>query len=127
MTIEFRGVIRGVEIDLTSQMYMLHRIVKYDGSWRFAKSVAIFDHDSMSPALPGSRIELRQEDLEGRRPSYRMLGEWMEEHGFSVPDDRYGTDLPGDLAELYENCRAWVGGGSDPGGRGCRPMNRSTS
>src|SRR5262249_7820099 len=52
MTIEMRGAFRGVEVDLTAHLRMLHRAEKGDDGWRLAASVAIFDHDTMTPAIP---------------------------------------------------------------------------
>jgi hypothetical protein len=109
MTIEFRGIFRGVEVDVASYMRMLHRAEKADGGWRFAASVAIFDHDTMIPAIPGAAPTLNPDDLQGTRPSYRMLSLWMTEQGYTVPADRYGVDRPAGLTALYDDAYAWAG------------------
>ncbi|MEU7144184.1 nuclear transport factor 2 family protein [Nocardia sp. NPDC046473] len=109
MTIEMRGAFRGVEVDLTAYIRMLHRAEKGDGDWRFAASVAIFDHDTMTPALPGAPPTLHLDDLAAARPSYRMLSLWMTERGYTVPADRYGTDRPAELTALYDDAYAWAG------------------
>ena len=80
-----------------------------DGDWRFAASVAIFDHDTMTPAIPGATPTLHPDDLEGTRPSYRMLSLWMTERGYTVPADRYGVDRPAELTALYDDAYAWAG------------------
>jgi SnoaL-like domain len=109
MTIEFRGVFRGVEVDVASHMRMLHRVEKGPTGWRFAASVAIFDRDAMTPALPGAAPALSPADLQGSRPSYRVLSLWMTDRGYTVPSDRYGLDRPAELAELYAEAYAWLG------------------
>jgi hypothetical protein len=90
-------------------MRMLHRAEKVDDGWRFAVSVAIFDHDTMTPAVPGTRLTLNSDDLAGIRPSYRMLSLWMTDRGYAVPADRYGVDRPAGLTALYDDAYAWAG------------------
>ncbi|GAB3459541.1 hypothetical protein GCM10027570_43760 [Streptomonospora sediminis] len=108
MTIEMRGTFRGVGADLTAHLRMLHRAEKRDGGWRFAASVAIFEHDTLTPAVPGTAPAPTPDDLEGTRPSYRMLSLWMRERGYTVAADRYGVDRPAELAALYEDAYAWA-------------------
>ncbi|MEY9933841.1 hypothetical protein ABH926_008503 [Catenulispora sp. GP43] len=109
MTIEFRGVFRGVEVDVASHIRMLHRVEKGRAGWCFAASVAIFDRDVMTATLPGADPALSAEDLRGGRPSYRALGLWMTDHGYSVPSDRYGVDRPAEIDWLYKEAFAWLG------------------
>lgn len=109
VTIEFRGTFRGVEVDVASHIRALHRAEKGDGGWRFAATVAIFDHDMMTPAVPGATLTLTPDDLQGTRPSYRMLGLWMTDLGYTVPADRYGVDRPAGVSALYDDAYAWVG------------------
>jgi hypothetical protein len=113
LTIEFRGTFRGTEVDIASQMRMLHHveknIEKNEDGWRFAASVAIFDHDTMTTAIPGATPTLSPEDLRGTRPSYRMLSLWMTDRGYTVPTNRYGVDQPTKLATLYNDAYAWAG------------------
>ncbi|MBS2548638.1 nuclear transport factor 2 family protein [Catenulispora sp. NL8] len=108
-TIEFRGVFRGVEVDVASHMRMLHRAEKTDGAWRFSVSVAVFDHDTMTPAIPTSVPMLKPDDLRGTRSSYRMLTLWMTDRGFTVPDDRHGVDRDAELTALYDDAYSWAG------------------
>jgi SnoaL-like protein len=108
MTIEMRGIFRGVEVDVTAYLRMLHRVEQRDGDWRFAKSVPIFDHDTMTPAIPGASPTLTPEDFEDTRPSYRMLSLWMRERGYTIAGDRYGVDRPAELTALYDDAYAWA-------------------
>jgi hypothetical protein len=108
MTIEMRGTFRGVEVDVTAHLRMLHRTEKKDGDWRSAASVAIFDHDMMTPAVPGATPTLTPDDLKGTRPSYCVLSLWMRERGYTVAADRYGVDRPAELTALYDDAYAWA-------------------
>src|SRR5947209_4035661 len=65
--------------------------------WRFAAAVAIFDHDTMTPAVPGATPTLTPDDLDGTRPSCRVLSLWLGERGYTVAADRYGVDRPAEL------------------------------
>jgi hypothetical protein len=109
MTIEFRGVFRDTEVDLAAHMRMLHRVEKQEDGWRFTTSVAIFDGDTMTTAVPGALPTLNQDDLRGARASYRMLTVWMTDRGYTVPGDRYGTDRPDELTALYDEVYTWAG------------------
>lgn len=109
VTIEMRGTFRGVETDLVAYLRMLHRAERGAGGWRLAASVAIFDHDTMTSAVPGIALTLNPGDLQGTRPSYRMLSLWMTERGYTVPADRHGVDRPTDLTALYDDAYAWAG------------------
>lgn len=109
MTIEMRGTFRGIEVDVTSNLRFLHRAEKRDDRWQLAASVAIFDHDTMTPALPGIAPQLTVDDIANARPSYRILTLWMTERGYTVPDNRLGVDRPAELEELYDRAYAWAG------------------
>lgn len=109
MTIEMRGTFRGVETDLTAHLRMLHRAEREGDAWRLDATVAIFDHDTMAPVNPAATVPFIPEDLQGRRPSYRMLSLWMTERGYTVPNDRYGIDRPADLTTLYNDAYTWAG------------------
>ncbi|WP_405590269.1 nuclear transport factor 2 family protein [Streptomyces sp. NBC_01190] len=109
MIIEMRGTFRGVETDLTAHLRMLHRAARGADGWRLAASVAIFDHDTMTPAIPGTAPTLTPDDLQGARPSYRMLALWMTERGYTVAADRPGIDRPAELTTLYDDAYAWAG------------------
>ncbi|GHH88722.1 hypothetical protein GCM10018793_69430 [Streptomyces sulfonofaciens] len=109
MTFEFRGHFRGTQIDLVSHTLTLHRAVRTGGRWRYLRTVAVFDRDTMTPAVPGDHVDLRPDDLSGARASYRMLTVWMTSRGYTVPGDRPGTDRPAEVAALRQEARAWAG------------------
>lgn len=68
MIIDMRGIFRGVETDLTAHLRMLHRAERGADGWRLAASVAILEHDTMTPAIPGTAPTLTPDDLQGTRP-----------------------------------------------------------
>jgi hypothetical protein len=48
---------------------------------------AVYEADTITPALPGQTVNLDPKLLQGRRPSYRLLSYLLEQRGISVPDD----------------------------------------
>ncbi|WP_326837512.1 nuclear transport factor 2 family protein [Amycolatopsis rhabdoformis] len=109
MTIEFRGDVRGVECDLAVQIRFITRVERRDGTWRILSSEAVFEHDTLTPTMPGSAPKVTSEDLAGFRPSYRMLALWLTERGYEVGDDRLGADRPEAVEQVYREAHAWAG------------------
>ncbi|CAL9648149.1 nuclear transport factor 2 family protein [Streptomyces sp. enrichment culture] len=107
MTIEFRGEVLGVEADLTVYIRFLHRIERRN-EWRLLSSVAIFERDTITPAVPGTPLTIPAGRLAGLRPSYRLLTLWLTERGHAVSQDRYGLDRPEQVQRLYEDEYGWA-------------------
>jgi hypothetical protein len=109
MTAEFRGELRGAEVDVIACIRFLHRAERRGGPWRLAVTDAIFERDSMIPAVPGTAPVLEAGALDKFRPSYRMLSLWLTEHGYEVRGDRLGLDRPTEVTGLYESAYRWAG------------------
>lgn len=109
MTIEFRGELRGVEVDVTVYVRFLHRVERREGHWRLVGSTAIFERDTLVPTIPGTVLDIRPEDVADYRPSYRMLSLWLTEKGHPVGGDRYGVDRPDRVEALYREVFGWAG------------------
>ena len=108
VTIQSRILIGGVETDLASYLRLLYRTEKRSQRWGIVRMDAIYEADTMTPALPGQTVILDLKMLEGRRPSYRLLSYLLEQRGISVPNDLYGVDQPGPLVELYRSAFEWA-------------------
>jgi hypothetical protein len=109
MTIEFRGQLRGVEVDVTVYIRFLHRLERRDGQWRLLGSQAVFERDTLVPSVPGAVINISPDEISGFRPSYRMLSLWLTEKGHRVGSDRYGIDRPDEVEALYRDTYGWAG------------------
>ncbi|SDJ29647.1 SnoaL-like domain-containing protein [Nonomuraea maritima] len=109
MTIEFRGLLRGVEVDVTVYIRFLHRIERRDGHWRLLASNAVFERDTLTPTFPGAELTIDHADVADFRPSYRMLSLWLTERGHPVGSDRYGMDRPDEVNDLYRQVYGWAG------------------
>jgi hypothetical protein len=108
VTIQSRILVGGVETDLTSYLRLFYRTEKRSGRWGIVRMDAVYEADTMTPALPGQIVNLDPKLLEGRRPSYRLLSYLLEQRGISVPDDLYGVDRPRPLVELYRSAFEWA-------------------
>jgi SnoaL-like domain len=109
LTINSRIVLGGVETDMATYLRLLYQTEKRNGRWGILRMDAIYETDTMTPAVPGQTVNLDPAVLEGRRPSYRLLSYQLEQAGISVPDDLYGVDQPGPIRELYRSAFKWAG------------------
>jgi hypothetical protein len=109
MAIEFRGIVRKVEVDVISRFLMLNRVERDDNRWRIAESRVIFQFDTIEPTIPGTPFTLEPADFDGMRPSYRALTILVPPHRHTVSRECHGVDRPDQVAELYGNFYAWAG------------------
>jgi hypothetical protein len=111
--IEFRDVIGGVEVDLTSFTRLVYRVEKVDEYWQVAALDCIYERDSLVPTTPGDVPRLDRERLAAIRRPYRFLGYHLGERGYRISSDLYGDDQPADVAELYRASFAWARAAGD--------------
>jgi hypothetical protein len=109
MVIEFRGDLRGVEVDVIVYIRFLHRLERRDGRWGLLDSTAIFERDTLTPTMPDATLKVASKEVAGFRPSYRMLSLWLTEKGHPVGNDRYGIDRPDEVEALYSKVFGWAG------------------
>lgn len=103
-----RVTVNGVEFTGQTNMRFLDRISRHDDEpWRILQRVAIYDHDTMAPAIPGTPSSVEAEGLLGLPPGYRFLAWRLRAAGRAVPDDLPG---PGSEAEatLRREADAWL-------------------
>ena len=105
-----RGSIDGVEVSGTTLMRFLDRVERRAGAWRLLSRLAVYDHDSLAPALPGTDFVIPATELAGLPPGYRFLAWRLRRAGLPVPDE-----LPtrGSAAESRRRAAdaAWLAGG----------------
>ena len=106
--IEFRIPVNDIEVDLVSYARLFFRAERREGVWKFLSLDAIYERDTMVPAIPGARLELEPEQLEGFRPSYRLIGYHLRRLGYEIPDDLYGDDRPAEVTALYRSAFKWA-------------------
>jgi hypothetical protein len=110
MTVEFRVDLDGVEADLASTGRLLYRAESRDGRWRIARLDAIYQRDTLVPAIPGTQLAIEPDELARYRPSYRLLAYFLSRQGYQVDGALYGDDRPDEVDELYDSAFRWADG-----------------
>ena len=88
--IEFRIDVDGVEADLQSSC------------------PSIYEKDTLTPSIPGTRLALEPAEFTAFRASYRCLA-WRENRlGRPLRSDLLGDDQPEPVARQYEAETAWL-------------------
>ncbi|AEW98254.1 nuclear transport factor 2 family protein [Streptantibioticus cattleyicolor] len=106
-TIHIRSELGGVPVDLTSHARLLYRAERRSGRWVITSLDAVYEHDTLLPAVPGTTIDIDPDALRQARPSYRMLARLLNARGYRV-DDLYGDDRPEPVQRLYRSLSAWL-------------------
>lgn len=109
LAIEFRVTVDGVEADLASYCRSQYRARWTDGVWRIVAITSIYERDTCTPVVPGTRLDIAQEDIAGYRSSYRFLAWYQSRLGIKLRTDLLGDDDPGPVARQYEAEAAWLG------------------
>jgi hypothetical protein len=99
-----RGPVEGVEMIGQTNMRFLDRFERRAGIWRILDRIAVYDHDMMLPAVPGSAPAM---DLAGDAPGHRFLAWRLRRAGRTVPSDLPGPGSAGEAARRAEGL-AWL-------------------
>ena len=106
--IELRFPLHGVEADITSYSRLLYRVGQHEGRWKIQGLTAIYERDTLMPAVPGETLDIKPELFSGFRKPYRCLAYQLSLAGQSAGDDLYGDDQPERVNELYEATFRWA-------------------
>lgn len=122
MALEVRTVINGVAADGVSAARMLDRVRRDEDGWKIQTVTAIFERDTLTPAAPGTVLDIDRHQLNRYREPYRCLAYLLSRQGLTVSDDVYGDDQPDRVAALYRAACDWLDGndaaaGNEPEGR----------
>lgn len=109
LVIERRIDVDGVEADIASACRSQYR-VQYgaDGVWRIVRITSIYEKDSLTPALPNTRLDIDPQVLASYRPSYRCLAWDLNRKGYQVGDDHLGDDRPEAVQAQYRDEMTWL-------------------
>lgn len=98
------------EAILTSYMRLLYKVEKRGGQWRIFELATLFEGDQISPALPGTDLDIDTGLALSLRQSYRWLAYSRMAAGGTESDDLPGTDRPEDVKRLYDEFNGWLAG-----------------
>jgi len=76
---------------------------------------AIYERDTLAPAIPGEQIRLDASSMRILRPSYHLAAYIFGERGYSVNQELPGDDQPESVASLYREGFQWAGVGGAMG------------
>jgi hypothetical protein len=106
-SINSRFCIDGHDYDCASYARFISRLEKVNGEWKLLTLDAIYDRDTITPALPMLSTPAKF-DMEGHRDSYRCIGWLLAGKGFEVNRDLPGTDRPGSVTNLMDEAFIWL-------------------
>ena len=114
--IECRILLNGVEADLDSQAKLIYKAVRRTSgeggaaaaNWKLFSLDAIYQRDTLTPAIPGEQLSLDMKKLKGYRSSYRCLSYVLEKHGNPVDQNQVGEDRAEDVKRVYDEAFSWL-------------------
>jgi hypothetical protein len=100
--VELRRRVGDVEVDNTAYARLLTRARRTADGWRIVRFESIYQRDTLVPVVPGTAPEIRPEDLERYRSSYRFLSYLLALDGHELAQDLPGDDRP-ELAQAVRD------------------------
>lgn len=97
----------GHEYDCASYARFISRLERVNGEWKMLTLEAIYDKDTITPALPMVSAPAKF-DMEGHRDSYRCIGWLLAGKGFQVNRDLPGTDRPESVTKFMDESFTWL-------------------
>ena len=101
--------VHGVEAEFTSFMRLLYRAERRAGVWRISDLTAVYEWDTLHPAVPGTDLRVDPGAAGGLRHSYRWLAYTRSLEGETLSTDLPGIDRIDTVNALYEAAFTWLG------------------
>jgi hypothetical protein len=114
MTINQRGEIDGVPVDVVCTGRFYDFCAKHEGRWTIVRRQPIYEKDRLDPVVPGAAPALDRQLLERFPDGYRHLGYLQTKAGFTVKTGLPGLRGPA-VDRLYTEGAAWLTGSPEPG------------
>lgn len=108
--IEFRVTLNDVLVDLTSYTRLNYRLESRDGRWSIIGLEAIYERDTITPAIPGQVVTIDPSSLERFRPSSALIAYYLDSRGYSIGTDLLGDDRPDEVDGFYDDEFTWLRG-----------------
>jgi hypothetical protein len=107
-TIQLRSDLGGVPVELDSDMKLLYRVQKLEGTWKIISLDAIYEKDIILPLSSTKAFSLSADDLLSFRKSYANLAYLLSKEGISVSNELPGIDKPESIGKLYSAVDEWL-------------------
>lgn len=101
--------VHGVEAEFTSFMRLVYRAESRDGVWRITDLTAVYEWDTLHPAVPGTDLGVDPGAVAGLRHSYRWLAYTRSLEGETLSPDLPGIDRVDAVNTLYDAAFTWLG------------------
>ncbi len=109
MTINQRGLIDGVAVDVLCTGRFYDFFARRAGRWGIVRRQPIYEKDRMDIVTPGGVLALDRVELERFPEGYRHLAYLQTQLGFTMKMDMPQLKGP-DVQRLYAQGRAWLAG-----------------
>ena len=106
--VELRFPVSGVDADLTSHSRLLYRVENRAAAWKVLSLTAIYERDTLTPAIPGATLDIDITRFSRFREPYRCLAYQVSLRGQSADDNLYGDDQPDRVNTLYSEHLTWL-------------------
>ena len=100
--------IRGVPGTLSTHARLLYRAEKRADRWALFGFDAVYVRDELIPSIPGQVIAIDPADLEGFRPTYRLLSYYLKTQGYEIDSGLAGEDRPDLVQALHHELFGWA-------------------
>ncbi len=103
-------VVDGVRGNLVSYTRLNYRLERRDGEWRILSLEPVYEDTTLTPSIPGQRIDIPAEDLAQFRRSYAILAWELARNGRTMSEGLLGDDEPEPVAAFYAATWEWLNG-----------------
>ncbi len=107
-TISMRMQIDDVPVELSSDVKLIFRTQRINGTWYIVGFESIYEQDRIIPVLPNSNLTIPAEEIANYRQSYACMIYIMRRNGTTIDENLPGIDRPDLVEKLYAETDAWL-------------------
>lgn len=100
----------GVRGDLVSYTRLNYRLERRNSEWRILSLDPIYENTTLTPAVPGERIDIPASELAKYRRSYAILAWELARNGRVLSEGLLGDDQPETVDAFYADVLKWLNG-----------------
>jgi SnoaL-like domain len=100
--------IKKVDMNLATYSRFIYRVERRRGAWGIVGFDAVYMRDELTTALPGQSVKIDPKQVQGFRPSYRMLSYYLASQGYDIDANLPGEDRPDLVDTLTKEIEDWA-------------------